>query len=161
MRWYGRWYNQSKSVLKVWPWVHRVVLIPVKGVVVLLCPYGVSTCVNFSCSILMDRTSWSACFAWGLNSGNSFTGKGLVPCRKHSNRDPVWPCDETEMGHTAMLSFRMFLLMFSPVKFVWKCLSDFPVLQYFPFSPVLGCICNYFFKLSWNWWVCILYLRWS
>jgi len=58
----------------------------------------------------------------------------------------VWPCGETEMGHSAMLSFRIFLIMSSPVKVVRKCLSDFPVLQNFPFSPVLRRNCNSFFR---------------
>jgi hypothetical protein len=74
--------------------------------------------VSIPCGILMDRTSWSARFACGLDSGKLSAGKGSVPCKKRSNRDPVWPCGEIEMGHSAMLSLRIFLMMSSPVKVV-------------------------------------------
>ena len=67
--------------------------------------------LSILCDILMDRMSWSAYFMCGLDLVYSSTGKSLVLCRKRSNRDPVCLCGETEMGHNAMLSSRMFLIM--------------------------------------------------
>ena len=64
----------------------------------LLVPYVIST-GEYPVWHLMDRTSWSAHFACCLDSGKLSAGKGSVPCRKRSNRDPVWSCGETEMGH--------------------------------------------------------------
>ena len=73
---------------------------------------------SIPCGILMDQTSWSACFVCGLDLVNLSTRKGSVLCRKSSNKDPVWLCGETEMGHNTISSFRMFLMISSPVKVV-------------------------------------------
>ena len=107
--------------------------------------------MSIPCGILMDQTSWSACFARGLDLGKLSVGKDSVPCRKRLNRDPMWPCDKTKMGHNAMLSFRMFLIMSSPVRVVCKCLSDFPVLQKILSLLFLDAIVIHVFELSWNW----------
>ena len=74
--------------------------------------------VSIPCDIVMDQRNWSTRFACGFDSGRLSAGKGSVPCRKRSNRDPVWPRGETEMGHNAMLSLRMFLMVSSPAKVV-------------------------------------------
>ena len=62
----------------------------------LLVPYGVSKC-EYSVWHLDGLNKWSACFLGGLDPGKLSAGQGSVPCRKCSNRDPVWPCDKTEI----------------------------------------------------------------
>ena len=74
--------------------------------------------VSIPWGILMESTSRSACFVCGLDLVNLSTRKGSVLCRKSSNKDPVWLCGETEMGHNTISSFRMFLMISSPVKVV-------------------------------------------
>ena len=63
--------------------------------------------VSILLGILMDQTSRSA---------RLHAGKGLVSCRKHSNRDYAWPRGETAMEHNVILVSIMCLMMSSPVK---------------------------------------------